>query len=54
MQLELPATLTEEIAPLVVLLRSLNEQIDQADERLAQLVKEDKAVAGLCTTPGVL
>jgi transposase len=51
--LELPASLSEEIAPLIVLLQSLTEQIDKADERLAQLVKEDEAVARLCTAPGV-
>jgi transposase len=34
-QLELPITLREEIAPLVLLLQSLNEQINKADEQLA-------------------
>jgi transposase len=38
-QLELPITLREEIAPLVLLLQSLNEQIDKADEQLAQIPK---------------
>jgi len=51
--LELPAALSEEIAPLLMLLHSLNEQIDKADEQLAQIVKDDEAVARLCTAPGV-
>jgi transposase len=52
-QLDLPAALSEEIAPLIMLLQSLNEQIDKADGHLAQIVKEDAAVARLCTAPGV-
>lgn len=51
--LELPITLREEIAPLVLLLKSLKEQIDKADEQLAQITKEDEAVARLSTAPGV-
>lgn len=52
-QVQLPAALREEVAPLVLLLQSLNEQIKAADERLTQLVKEDEVVARLCTAPGV-
>jgi transposase len=52
-RVQLPATLREEIAPLVLLLNSLNEQVKAADERLARLVKEDEVVARLCTAPGV-
>lgn len=52
-QVQLSAALSEEVAPLVLLLHSLNEQIKAADERLAQLVKEDVVVARLCTAPGV-
>ncbi|MFL6212119.1 MAG: IS110 family transposase [Pyrinomonadaceae bacterium] len=51
--LDLPATLSAEIAPLIVLLQSLTEQIDKADERLKQIVTEDETVARLCTAPGV-
>jgi transposase len=51
--LGLPAQLLEEVAPLIALLRLLNEQIKQADERLAQVVKDDEVVARLCTVPGV-
>ncbi|HEV7373079.1 MAG TPA: IS110 family transposase, partial [Pyrinomonadaceae bacterium] len=52
-QLELSASLRAEVAPLVLLLQSLNEQIKRADEQLAQLVREDEVVARLCTVPGV-
>ena len=51
--LGLPAQLLEEVAPLIALLRLLNEQIKQADERLAQVVEDDEVVARLCTVPGV-
>jgi transposase len=52
-RVELPTALREEIAPLILLLQSLNEQIKQADEQLAALVKENEVVARLCTVPGV-
>jgi transposase len=52
-RLELPEALREEIAPLVLLLQGLTEQIKAADERLAELAKEDEVVARLCTAPGV-
>ena len=53
MRVELPAALREEIAPLLVLLQSLNEQIKRADEQLAKLAEEDDVVARLRTVPGV-
>jgi transposase len=52
-RVELPAALREEIAPLILLLQSLNAQIKEADGQLAHLVKEDEVVARLCTVPGV-
>jgi transposase len=52
-QLELSASLREEIAPLVLLLQSLNEQIKQADLRLRALAEGDKVLARLRTVPGV-
>ena len=52
-RVELSDPLREEAAPLVLLLRGLNEQIKAADERLAALSKEDEVVARLCTAPGV-
>jgi transposase len=51
--LELPAALREAIAPLLVLLQSLNEQIKRADETLARLAESDEVVARLRTVPGV-
>jgi transposase len=51
--LEMPAQLREEVAPLLELLLTLNEQIKQADERLAKLVQADEVVARLCTVPGI-
>ena len=52
-QLELPEALREEVAPLVLLLQSLNEQIKQADHQLAALVEGDEVLARLRTVPGV-
>jgi transposase len=52
-RLELSASLREEIAPLVLLLESLNEQIKQADLRLRALAEGDEVLARLRTVPGV-
>jgi transposase len=52
-QLELSASLRAEIAPLVLLLQSLNEQIKQADQQLAALAEGDEVLARLRTVPGV-
>jgi transposase len=52
-RVELSDALREELAPLVLLLQGLGEQIKAADERLAALAKEDEVVARLCTAPGV-
>jgi transposase len=52
-QIKLTEELCVEIAPLVALLTTLNEQIKAANNQLAQLVKEDEVVARLCTLPGV-
>ena len=35
------------------MLKSLNEQINKADERLAEIVKDDEVVKRLTTVPGV-
>jgi transposase len=50
---EMSADLREEIAPLLMLLQSLNEQIKRADEQLAKLADGDEVVARLRTVPGV-
>jgi transposase len=52
-RLPLSATLCAEVAPLVTLLASVNEQITRADEELAQLVKDDAVVKRLTSAPGV-
>src|SRR5829696_8351760 len=52
-RLELSASLREEIAPLVLLLQSLNEQIKHADLRLRALAEGDEVLARLRTVPGV-
>jgi transposase len=51
--MELPENLLTEVAPLLELMRVLNEQIKRADERLAEVVRGDEVVARLCTVPGV-
>ena len=51
--LPLSAALLEEIAPLLVLLETLNEQIAKADQKLEELVESDEAVKLLTTMPGV-
>src|SRR5215218_8357960 len=50
-RLELSAPLREEIAPLVLLLQSLNEQIKQADLRLRALAEGDEVLARLQPRP---
>jgi transposase len=52
-QLELSEALRAEIAPLMLLLQSLNEQIKQADLRLRELAEGDEVLARLRTVPGV-
>jgi transposase len=51
--LPLSAQLRAEIAPLVALLEGINEQLRQADDELAQLVKVDPVVRRLTSAPGV-
>jgi transposase len=52
-QAELPECLRAEIEPLLQVMRTVNEQIEQADRRLAEIVKTDPVVKRLCTAPGV-
>lgn len=49
----LSAELRSEVAPLVTLLDSVNEQLRQADDELAQLVKDDVVVKRSTSAPGV-
>ena len=52
-EMELPANLTIELAPLLALLDPLNKEIAQADRRLTALVASDPVVRRLTTVPGV-
>ena len=51
--LALPGRLKSEIAPLLAVLVSVNEQIAWVDARLAQLAEEDETLARLCSAPSV-
>jgi transposase len=42
-----------EIEPVLIMLKSLNEQIELADEELAEIVKDDEVVERLTSVPGV-
>jgi transposase len=52
-ELELPAHLEQEIAPLLVMLRELNREIDAAEKSIVEATKNDRVVDLLCTAPGV-
>lgn len=52
-KLELPAPLTLEVTPLLTVMKTLNEQIKEADKKLAAIVKENAVVNRLCSVPGV-
>lgn len=49
----LPAHVMAAIAPVLDSLKMLNQQIDEADEELEKIVREDEVVRRLCTAPGV-
>jgi transposase len=49
----LPEAFMLEVTPLLLVIKTLNEQIKEADRKLAQLVKEDAVVNRLCSVPGV-
>jgi transposase len=52
-QAELPQHVLAQIEPLLIMLKSLNEQIKLADEKVAEIVKDDEVVKRLTTVPGV-
>ena len=52
-RLPLSVELRAELTPLLTLLASINEQLRQADDELAQLVKDDPVVKRLTSVPGV-
>lgn len=49
----LPAHVLAQVEPLLIMLESLNEQIRKADEKLAEIVRDDEVVRRLTTVPGV-
>jgi transposase len=52
-KLALAEPLQGRMAPLLAVLEKLNEQIDELDEALEQLAKQEQQVRRLCTVPGV-
>jgi transposase len=50
---ELPPHVLIQIEPLLIMLKSLNEQIKLAGEKVAEIVKDDEVVKRLTTVPGV-
>ena len=51
--LSLPAHLCAAIAPLLTILSTLDEQISQADEQLAEVAKREPLIKRLCLIPGI-
>jgi transposase len=51
-QAGLPQHVLVQIEPLLIMLKTLNEQIKLADEKLAQIVKDDEVIKRLTTVPG--
>ncbi|MDQ3743305.1 MAG: IS110 family transposase [Acidobacteriota bacterium] len=49
----LPAHVLEQVEPLLAMLGSLNELIKRADEKVAEIVRDDEVVRRLTTVPGV-
>lgn len=49
----LPAHTLAQVEPLLVMLKSLNEQIKAADKRVEEIAKADEVVQRLCSVPGV-
>ncbi len=52
-ELEVPTSLSEEIAPVVAMMTPLNDQVQDADKAIARITQGDDAVRRLCTVPGV-
>jgi transposase len=49
----LPAHTLAQIEPLLVMLKTLNEQVKEADKRLEEIARADEVVQRLCSVPGV-
>ncbi len=52
-ELEVPTSLSEEIAPVVAMMTPLNDQVQDADKAIARITQGDVMVRRLCTVPGV-
>ena len=52
-QVALPETMEDELAPLIVVMQVINEQIAEAERRLSDRVKNDEVAQRLMTVPGV-
>jgi transposase len=52
-QAELPRHVLTQIELLLIMLKSLNERIKLADEKVAEIVRDDEVVKRLTTVPGV-
>jgi transposase len=52
-QATLPQRVLLQIEPLLITLKSLNEQIKRADEKVVQIARDDEVVKRLTTVPGV-
>jgi transposase len=52
-ELALPVHLRAEIAPLLTVMKGINEQLNELDHAIEQIVEGDERVERLCTMPGV-
>ena len=52
-EVDLPESLSFEIAPLIALMEPLRDQIHVCDARVREHAKEDEVVRRLCTAPGI-
>jgi len=51
--LELPEPLVLDVTPLLAVMKTLNEQIKEADKKLAETINDDPVVNRFCSVPGV-
>lgn len=52
-QAEVPAQVLAQVEPLLSVIETLNEKIKEADQQLAEIVRENPIVKRLCSVPGV-
>ena len=51
-EMDLPPHLRAAMLPLLAVMRTLDEQIERADEKLAEVAKEEPLIKRLCMIPG--